>query len=95
MDLQTVSSTYAQRNFGEILDSSEPIVIVRDSRREKILLDYDNYVQMMERERKARNEEFFSMLKKVHARNAHIPAKEVERDVEEALKYVRARRRGH
>ncbi|TSC83720.1 MAG: hypothetical protein G01um101416_1180 [Microgenomates group bacterium Gr01-1014_16] len=93
--MQTVSSTYAQRNFGEILDADEPVVIVRDSRREKILLDYDNYVQMMERERKARNDEFFSMLKKMHARNAHIPAKEVERDVEEALKYVRARRRGH
>ena len=73
----------------------EPVVVMRDSKPEKVLLNYDDYVQMKNRDLKAKDEEFFAMLDSIHARNAHIPEKEVERDVEEALKYVRSRRIGH
>ena len=94
--MQTVTTTQVQRNFGKILDDfDEPVVVMRDSKPEKVIIDYDDYIQMKKKDEKTRNEEFFSMLDKIHARNAHIPAEEVEKDVEEALKYVRSRRRGH
>ena len=96
MDLQTVSSTYAQRNFSKLLNELDrPVTVLRDSEPEAVIIDYDEYLRMKRGEEKRKDAEFFEMLDKIHARNAHIPEEEVEKDVEEALRYVRSRRRGH
>lgn len=92
--MQTVTSTDIQRSFPKILSNlDEPVVIMRDNRFEAVLVNYQDYIDMKKLERKNRTEKIFAMLKKVHAQNAHIPVKQVERDVEEALKYVRSHRR--
>lgn len=92
--MQTVTSTDIQRSFPRILSNlDEPVAIMRDNRFEAVLVNYQDYLDMKELEKKNRAEKIFAMLDKVHAQNAHIPAKQVERDVEEALKYVRSRRR--
>ncbi len=93
MDMQTITTTYAQRNFGKILDElDEPVVVMRDSEPEAVLMDYDDYKSYVREKKKADTEKVMRMLEQIHKRNAHIPAEEVERDVEEALKYVRSHR---
>jgi len=94
--MPTVTTTYAQRNFGKLLDElDEPVVVMRDSEPEAVLMGYKDYQMYQKEKKKADTEKLMEMLRQIHKRNAHIPAGEVERDVEEALKYVRARRRGH
>ncbi len=92
--MQTVTSTDMQRNFASIFSRlSEPVVVMRDSRPGAVFVDYQEFMDMKKRDQKSRDEEIFRLLDKIHAKNAHIPAKQVERDVDEALKYVRSRRR--
>ncbi|KKU28736.1 MAG: hypothetical protein UX80_C0024G0006 [Candidatus Amesbacteria bacterium GW2011_GWA2_47_11b] len=93
MDMQTITTTYAQRNFGKILDElDEPVIVMRDSEPEAVLMDYEDYKSYVREKKKADTEKVMRMLERIHKRNAHIPAEEVERDVEEALKYVRSHR---
>lgn len=91
MDLRAVTTRDIQRNFSKILDKlDEPVVVVRDSRPEAVLLDYQEYVEMKKSQEKAKDEEIFAMLDKMHERNAHVSTEEVDKDVEEALKHVRS-----
>lgn len=93
MDLQTVTSTDVQRGFGKFLDNlTEPVVVIRDSRPAAVVIDYKEYLRMKDSRRKQTTAELEQMLDEIHARNAHIPAAEVKRDVAAAIKYVRSHR---
>lgn len=96
MDLQIVTSTDVQRGFGKFLDNlTEPVIVMRDSRPGAIVLTPRDYRQYEKERRQLATYKLMALLDKVHRRNRHIPAKEVDKDVEEALKYVRSRRRRH
>lgn len=96
MDLHTVTSTDVQRGFGKFLDNlTEPVIIMRDSRPGAIVLTPRDYRQYEKERKQLATYKLMSLLNKIHWRNRRIPAKEVEKDVEEALKYVRSRRRRH
>lgn len=94
MDLQTVTTTDIQRGFPKILAGlDEPVIIIRDSRPKAVIVEYEDYLDLKKAKEMEATRELEELLAKVHARNAHIPAEEVEKDVEEALKYVRRHRR--
>lgn len=94
MNLQTVTTTDIQRNFSRILSNlNEPVVVMRDSRPEAVVVDYFEYLELKKIKEESEIEEFEQLLDKVHAKNAHIPVKKMEKDIEEALKYVRSHRR--
>jgi len=94
MDLRTITSTDVQRGFGKFLDNlTDPILVMRDSRPEAVMVGYFEYLELKKVKEKSEIEEFEKLLDKVHAKNAHIPIKKMEKDIEEALKYVRSHRR--
>lgn len=94
MNLQTVTTTDIQRNFSRILSNlNEPVVVMRDSRPEAVVVDYFEYLELKKVKEESEIEEFEKLLDKVHAKNAHISVKKMEKDIEEALKYVRSHRR--
>jgi len=93
MDLQTVTSTDVQRGFAKILNNlTDPILVMRDSRPAAVVVDYKEYLRMKGTQRKEKAAAFEKMLDEIHAKNAHIPAAEVNRDVAAAIKYVRSHR---
>lgn len=94
MNLQTVTTTDIQRGFSKILDNLvDPLIIIRDSRPQAVIVEYEDYLDLKKVKEMETTRELEELLAKVHARNSHIPAEEVEKDVEEALKYVRHHRR--
>lgn len=94
MNMQTVTSTDIQRNYRSIVNSLiEPVVVMTDSRPEVVVVDYREYLDQKKIIEKYELEEFEKLLDGVHAKNAHIPVKQMEKDIDEALKYVRNHRR--
>lgn len=94
MDLQTVTTTQVQRGFGKILDTlDEPVLVMRDSMPEAVVMPYDDYRVLVNRKKRDDWLEIKKMLAGIHKRNAHIPDEEVNRDIEEALAYVRGSHR--
>lgn len=96
MDAQMISTTYLQRNFGRVVDGlSEPITVLRDSEPDFVIIKYKDFLRMRMENEKRKDDEFFAMLDDIHARNAHITEKELDKDIDEAFKYVRSHRRRH
>ena len=94
MYAQTITTTDVQRRFSQILDDlTDPIIVMRDSKPEAVVVDYDEYLELKKDQKKVEFAEFESLLDSVHAKNAHIPVKVMEKDIEEAFKYVRSHRR--
>mgnify|MGYP001575447686 CR=1 FL=1 len=94
MNMQTVTSTDIQRNYRSIVNSlSEPVVVMRDSRPEVVVVDYFEFLELKQIKDKSDIDELEKLLDRVHAKNAHIPAKEMKKDIDEAFRYVRSHRR--
>ena len=85
MDIQTVSTTYAQRNFSKLLNSRKPVAIVRDSLPEVVLIGYGEYLRMKEFEKEQLRTEFKKALDKMHSLNKNIDEKELDGALKEAL----------
>jgi|SRR3989344_6074187 len=93
MDLQIVSSTDVQRNFKKISRMDEDIMVLQDSRPIKAMIHWEEYKRLKSLEKDYLRDKFDRMMAEVHVRNAKFSEKEIDRDVNAAIKYVRARRR--
>lgn len=96
MNPQFVRSTDIQRNFKRVLAklhaSNEPVVVLRDSVPEAVMLTYAEYQVLSEfrkQEVRARMEEVWEEMRK---RNANISDKELNADIERAKRYTKRRR---
>ena len=79
--------------FDEVVRNHTPYVLTRGSRPEAAIIPYDQYVKFIQ----GREADILRRLDETLARmaevNAHFTDEEVERDVEEVSRIVRARRR--
>jgi len=85
MNLLTITTTDVQRNFKKVLDMDEPVVVMRDSVPEKVVLPYDEYVRMVANQRRYLREQVEAMLDRVHEANKDVSDAELDDLVEEAL----------
>ena len=86
MDLQTVSSTYAQRNFSKLLNELDrPVTVLRDSEPEAVVVPYEDYRGYLRYRRKMMEDKVRRALAPVHAQTEKMPDKELDILVKEAL----------
>lgn len=96
MRRRTISAMEARKHFGELLESvyyrGDAVTIERAGKPMAVVVPAADYEAFDAKRREEAKERFFAIVDTIHARNAHIPADEVERDVAEALRQVRAER---
>ncbi len=80
--------------FDEVVQNRTPYVLTRGSRPEAAIVPYDDYVKYTQAHEEDVHARFEALLKRLEQVNAKYTDAEVERDVEEASRIVRARRRG-
>ncbi len=92
-----IGVTELQRNFravfDEVVKNRTPYVLTRGSRPEAAIVPYDQYLEYLQAHERDIHARFDAMLKRMEQVNAKYSDEEVERDVEEASRVVRARRR--
>jgi len=93
---QTVSAQDARNKFSEILNTAvygkTKVIITRFNKPQAVLIDYKEYEFLTDPTKRFTNEEWkkgFKIFDRNRARTKGIPAKEVERIVNEAVKAVR------
>lgn len=79
--------------FDEVVQNHTPYVLTRGSRPEAAIIPYDEYIRWLKTHEEEVHARFDAMLKRMEQVNAHFTDEEVERDVEEVSRIVRARRR--
>lgn len=93
MRRRTISAMEARKHFGELLESvhyrGEAVTIERAGKPMVVVVTAAEYEEFEANRRDAAKERFFAIVDEIHARNAHIPPDEVERDVAEAIRRVR------
>ena len=93
MDMNIVSTTEIQRNFKRVLDrlnaTSEPLVVVRDSQPEIVMLPYLEYKRLSEIEKQMVKQQMEMVWEKMRKKNAKVSDKELNADIEEAVRYAR------
>ena len=86
------SAVEARRKLGEILEGvyyrGDEVVIERAGKPMAVVLPMARY-EMLERDR----ERFFELIEKNWEKNKDVPLEQIERDVDEAVRAVRAERR--
>lgn len=92
-----IGVTELQRKFRTVFDQvvkeNTPFILTRGSRAEAVLLPYDQYVQYLKLDEVGVHQRFDELLARMARVNAHFTDEEVERDLEEATRIVRTRRR--
>lgn len=79
--------------FDEVVHQQSPYILTRGSRPEAVILPYDKYIEYLKLDRAEVQHRFDQLLAHMAKVNAHFTDEEVERDLEEATRIVRARRR--
>lgn len=91
-----IGVTELQRRFRAVLDEvvhdHTPYVLTRGSRPEAAIIPYDQYVKLIQGQESEIMHRLDETLARMAQVNAHFTDEEVERDVEEASRIVRARR---
>mgnify|MGYP001616200782 CR=1 FL=1 len=97
---RTVSAQDARNKFAEILNTAvygkTKVIITRFNKPQAVLIDYKEYEFLTDPSKRFTNEEWkkgFKVFDRIAARTKDIPAKEVERIVERAVKAVRREKR--
>ena len=97
---QTVSAQDARNKFAEILNTAvygkTKVVITRFNKPQAVLIDYKEYEFLTNPIKRFTDEEWdkgFIVFDKIRARTKAVPAKEVERIVDRAVKAVRREKR--
>ena len=86
MDLQTVTTTYAQRNFPRVLsDLGVPKVVMKDSQPVAVVVDYQEFLRMRNFERDRLGREFEAALDRMQSRNKNLDEKKLDKLIKEAL----------
>lgn len=92
-----IGVTELQRNFravfDEVVQHHTPYVLTRGSRPEAAIIPYDHYLKYLQAHEQDVHARFDAMLQRMAKVNAKYTDEEVERDVEEVSRIVRARRR--
>ncbi len=92
-----IGVTELQRNFRSVFDevvkNHTPYVLTRGSRPEAAIIPYDQYLEYLQAHEQEIHARFNAMLKRMEQINAQYTDQEVEQDVEEASRAVKARRR--
>lgn len=78
--------------FDEVVENRTPYVLTRGSRPEAAIVPYDDYVKYVKAHEEEVHARFDAMLKRLEQVNAKYTDDEVERDVEQVSRTVRARR---
>lgn len=93
MNTNIVSTTELQRNIKQVLErlnaSSEPLVVVRDSQPEAVMLQYSEFKRLSGIEKEVLKEKMEIILRKMANRNRNISDKELNADIEEAKRATR------
>ncbi len=96
MNLQFVRTTDIQRNFKNVLEklhaSNEPIVVLRDSVPEAVMLTYAEYRRISDIDKQLITARFEKMWKEMAKRNANVSDEELNADIERAKRYARRHR---
>lgn len=94
MNLQIISTTQIQRNLSSILNYlEEPVVVVRDSKPEAVLMPYDDYTQLAKESRVELARRIKQSLAGIRSEFASTSEKNLNRLIEQAKIYARHRRR--
>ena len=93
---QTVSAHDARNKFSEMLNTAvygkTKVIITRFNKPQAVLMDYKEYEFLTDPSKRFTSKEWekgFKVFDRIAARTKDIPAKEVERIVDEAVKAVR------
>lgn len=93
MDINIVSTTELQRNIKKVLErlnsSTEPLIVVRDSQPVAVMLTYTEYKRLSSFEKEVISEKMKKILGNVAKRNKKFSDKEINEDIEEAIRIVR------
>ncbi|MBI4065043.1 type II toxin-antitoxin system Phd/YefM family antitoxin [Candidatus Gottesmanbacteria bacterium] len=96
MNYQFVRTTDIQRNFKSILEklhaSNEPVVVLRDSVPEVVMVPYTEYQELSLIKRqllRTRMDEIWETMRK---RNANVSDEEINAVIEQAKRYAKRRR---
>ena len=87
---RTLTAMEARRKFGEMLENvrrGDEVVIERAGKTMGVLISPERY-QMIEK----RRDEFWRMVDQIHEYNKDVPAEEIARDVDAAVRAVRNKR---
>ena len=88
---RTLTAMEARRKFGEMLENvrrGDEVVIERAGKTMGVLISPERY-QMIEK----RRDEFWRMVDQIHEYNKDVPAEEIDRIVDEAVREVRGKNR--
>lgn len=93
MDTNIVSTTELQRNIKSVLaqldKSSEPLIVVRDSKPKAVMLQYSEYKRLSGMEKEVLKLQMEQLWEKMRLKNKNISDKELDRDITEAIKYAK------
>lgn len=92
-----IGVTELQRKFRTVFDQvvkeNTPFILTRGSRAEAVILPYEQYVQYLKMDEAGVHQRFDELLAHMAMVNARFSDEEVEKDLEEATRVVRAQRR--
>ncbi len=87
---RTLTAMEARRTFGEMLENvrrGDEVVIERAGRIMGVMIPPEQYGTI-----EKRREEFWAMVTRIQEHNKDVPAEEIERDVDAAVRAVRSKR---
>lgn len=97
---QTVTAQDARNKFSEILNTAvygkTNVVITRFSKPQAVLIDYKEYEQLMDPRSRFSDEEWekgFNVFDKIRAKTKDLPPRDVEKEVNKAVKKIRREKR--
>lgn len=96
MDTNIVSTTELQRNIRSVLDklndSNESLIVVRDSKPKAVLMQYGEYKRLSNMEKEILKLKMEQLWEKMRLKNKNVPDEELDRDIEEVIKYAKSGR---
>ena len=87
---RTLTAMEARRTFGEMLENvrrGDEVVIARAGKIMGVMIPPEQYGTI-----EKRRERFFEAVEEIHAYNKDVPAEEIARDVDAAVRAVRNKR---
>lgn len=90
-----INTTDIQRDFKEVMarlsESSEPLVVIRDSRPAAVMMSFTEYQRLASLEKKILKDQMKEILKKLSVANKNISDRELNLDIEAARHATRRR----
>lgn len=93
MNFQFVRTTDIQRNFKNVLEklhaSNEPVVVLRDSVPEAVMMEYAEYRRLFALEKQLITARFEKLSEEMAKHNANVSDEEMNADIERAKRYAK------